>query len=138
MSTEWGIRLSPEDRATLERWVADRDSPQKWVWRARILLMWADGNGVTAIVREPAKPSEPPIAGVIVTLRAGLRGGSGMPASRASSAAFGRGDQACGGYDAASEAAGEHPLVGAQARQGGGAARRACSVSWQRTGRSRI
>ncbi|UVC12909.1 IS630 family transposase [Mesorhizobium onobrychidis] len=55
MSTESGIRLSPEDRATLEGWVADRNSPQKWVWRARIVLMWADGDGVTAIVRATGK-----------------------------------------------------------------------------------
>lgn len=55
MSTESGIRLSPEDRATLEGWWADRNSPQKWVWRARIVLMWVDGDGVTAIVRATGK-----------------------------------------------------------------------------------
>ena len=55
MSTESSIWLSPEVRATLEGWVADRNSPQKWVWRARIVLMWADGAGVTAIVRATGK-----------------------------------------------------------------------------------
>jgi transposase len=51
MSTDSDIRLSPEDRATLEGWVANRNSPQKLAWRARIVLMWAEGNGVTAVVR---------------------------------------------------------------------------------------
>jgi transposase len=55
MTTESSIRLSPEDRATLESWVANRNSPQKWVWRARIVLMWAQGDGVTAIVRATGK-----------------------------------------------------------------------------------
>jgi hypothetical protein len=27
--------------AALEDWAANRNSPQKWVWRARIVLMWA-------------------------------------------------------------------------------------------------
>jgi transposase len=51
MGTGCCIRLSPEDRARLDGWVADRNTPQKLVWRARIVLMWADGAGVTAIVR---------------------------------------------------------------------------------------
>lgn len=55
MEKERCIRLSPEDRARLEGWVADRNTPQKLVWRARIVLMWADGAGVTAIVRALGK-----------------------------------------------------------------------------------
>ena len=55
MSTDSDIQLSLEDRATLEGWVADRNSPQKWVWRARIVLMWAQGDGVTTIVRATGK-----------------------------------------------------------------------------------
>jgi transposase len=55
MSTDSDIRLSPEDRATLEGWVADRNAPQKLVWRARIVLMWAQDDGVTAIVRTTGK-----------------------------------------------------------------------------------
>jgi len=35
--------------------VADRNTPQKRVWRARIVLMWAAGDGVTAIVRALGK-----------------------------------------------------------------------------------
>jgi len=45
------IWLSPEDRARLEGVVAARTSPQKLVWRARIVLMWAQGAGLTEIVR---------------------------------------------------------------------------------------
>ena len=55
MSIDSSIQLSPEDRATLEGWVANRNSPQKWVWRARIVLMWARGAGVTAIIRATGK-----------------------------------------------------------------------------------
>jgi transposase len=55
MASESCIWLSPEDRAELERWVADRNSPQKLVWRARIVLMGAAGAGVTAIVRATGK-----------------------------------------------------------------------------------
>ena len=51
MESEANIQLSPEDRARLEGWVAGRNTPQKLVWRARIVLMWAQGAGVTAIVR---------------------------------------------------------------------------------------
>src|SRR5215207_6510397 len=55
MATESGIWLSPEHRAELEGWVADRNAPQKLVWRARIVLMWAEGTSVTAIVRATGK-----------------------------------------------------------------------------------
>ena len=55
MEGEWSIWLSPEDRARLDGWVADRNTPQKLVWRSRIVLMWADGAGVTAIVRALGK-----------------------------------------------------------------------------------
>jgi transposase len=55
MANESCIWLSPENRAELEGWVADRNAPQKLVWRARIVLMWAEGAGVTAIVRATGK-----------------------------------------------------------------------------------
>jgi transposase len=55
MASESCIWLSPEDRAALEGWVAGRNTPQKLVWRARIVLMWAEGAGVTAIVRATGK-----------------------------------------------------------------------------------
>lgn len=55
MGTDSGIRLSIEDRGRLDGWVAGRNTPQKLVWRARIVLMWAEGAGVTAIVRATGK-----------------------------------------------------------------------------------
>jgi transposase len=55
MATESSIRLSPEDRATLEGWVADRNTPQKLVWRARIVLIWARGDGLSSVVRATGK-----------------------------------------------------------------------------------
>jgi hypothetical protein len=38
MTTESRVQLSPEDRAELEGWVAGRNTPQKLVWWARIVL----------------------------------------------------------------------------------------------------
>lgn len=55
MATDWNIWLCPEDRAELEGWVAGRNTPQKLVWRARIVLMWGSGAGLTAIVRATGK-----------------------------------------------------------------------------------
>jgi hypothetical protein len=53
------IDVSAADRARLEAIVADRNSPQKHVWRARIILASADGCGTAAIMRQAgvAKPS---------------------------------------------------------------------------------
>lgn len=55
MTIESHVRVPPEDRAELEGWVAGRNTPQKLVWRARIVLMWADGAGITEIVRATGK-----------------------------------------------------------------------------------
>jgi transposase len=55
MEAEQCIYLSPLDRAELAGWIAGRNTPQKLVWRARIVLMWADEAGVTAIVRALGK-----------------------------------------------------------------------------------
>src|SRR5437879_8678314 len=55
MKTQACIWLSPEDRATLEGWVADRNTPQKLVWRARIVLLSADRVGVMRIARAISK-----------------------------------------------------------------------------------
>jgi len=51
----YSIWLSPADRARLEGVVAAPNAPQKLVWRARIVLMWSQGAGVTAIVRATGK-----------------------------------------------------------------------------------
>jgi transposase len=55
MKTQACIWLSPEDRATLEDWVSDRNTPQKLVWRARIVLMSAARDGTAAIMRAVGK-----------------------------------------------------------------------------------
>jgi Homeodomain-like domain len=51
IKTEACIWLSPADRATLEGWVNGRNTPQKLVWRARIVLLSADRTGVMTITR---------------------------------------------------------------------------------------
>jgi transposase len=49
------ITVSPEDRRRLEAIVQDRNSPQKHVWRARIILLTAEGLGTNVIMRETHK-----------------------------------------------------------------------------------
>jgi len=51
IKTEACIWLSPADRATLEGWVNGRNTPQKLVWRGRIVLLSADRTGVMTITR---------------------------------------------------------------------------------------
>ena len=52
----WGMRngitvaLTDTDRQRLDALVGDRNTPQKHVWRARIVLMSADGFGTHAIM----------------------------------------------------------------------------------------
>jgi transposase len=45
------VEVSAADRARLEAVAADRNSPQKHVWRARIVLATADGLGTGEIMR---------------------------------------------------------------------------------------
>src|SRR5215212_3167801 len=49
------VEVSAADRACLEAVVADRNSPQKHVWRAEIILATAEGLGTNAIVRRTGK-----------------------------------------------------------------------------------
>jgi transposase len=51
MRQEAAIHVSPADRRCLEAIVADRNRPQKHVWRAKVALAAADGHGTTAIGR---------------------------------------------------------------------------------------
>jgi len=51
MRTGISIDVSPADRVSLDAVVADRNSPQKHVWRARIILLSADGCGTNEIKR---------------------------------------------------------------------------------------
>src|SRR5918993_3517903 len=49
------VQVSAADRARLEAVVADPNSRQKHVWRARIVLATADGCGTAEIVRRTGK-----------------------------------------------------------------------------------
>ena len=49
------VEVSAADRARLESVVADRNSPQKHVWRAGIILATADGVGTVEIMRRTGK-----------------------------------------------------------------------------------
>ena len=53
------LALGRADRARLAALVADRNSPQKHVWRAQIVLLSAERVGTVAIMRRTgkAKPS---------------------------------------------------------------------------------
>jgi hypothetical protein len=49
------IQLSTSERVALEGVVANRNSPQKHVWRAKIVLLTADGQGTAEIMRATGK-----------------------------------------------------------------------------------
>jgi transposase len=44
-----GVQLAPGDRERLEKLIRDRNTPQKVVWRSRIVLLTADGLGAVAV-----------------------------------------------------------------------------------------
>ena len=49
------VTVNASDRARLEAVVANRNSPQKHVWRCRIVLLTADGLGTAAIMQRTGK-----------------------------------------------------------------------------------
>src|SRR6185369_2663480 len=49
------IRLSVASRYKLEAVVANRNSPQKHVWRAKIILLTADGCGTAEVMQATGK-----------------------------------------------------------------------------------
>ena len=49
------ITVDTTERARLEAIIADRNRPQKHVWRARIILLTADGIGTTGIEHQTGK-----------------------------------------------------------------------------------
>src|SRR5271169_6847152 len=49
------IQVPPEDRERFERLVKDRNTPQKIVWRSRIVLLAGEGNGAVAVARRVGK-----------------------------------------------------------------------------------
>jgi transposase len=55
MRERTNIQLSATDRNELETVVANRNSPQKHVWRAKIVLLTADGHGTAEIMRATDK-----------------------------------------------------------------------------------
>jgi transposase len=91
MRQELPLHVSPADRARLERLVADRNTPAKVVWRARIVLATAAGLGTMAIMRATGK-SKPCVwrwqerfmaAGVDGLIRDKTRPGRKKPLSQA-------------------------------------------------------
>ena len=91
MAQDSSFHVSPSDRARLERLVADRNTPAKVVWRARIVLATADGLGTMAIMRATGK-SKPCVwrwqkrfmaAGVDGLIRDKARPGRKKPLSQA-------------------------------------------------------
>src|SRR5271167_3971618 len=55
MHERTNIQLSRADRHKLEAAVANRNSPQKHVWRAKIVLLTADGRGTAEIMQATGK-----------------------------------------------------------------------------------
>ena len=49
------IQVPLEDWERLERLVKDRNTPQKIVWRSRIVLLAGEGNGAVAVARRVGK-----------------------------------------------------------------------------------
>jgi transposase len=52
MRTGISIVVTASDRHRLEGVIADRNAPQKHVWRCRIIVLTADGLGTNAVMRE--------------------------------------------------------------------------------------
>ena len=55
MRTGISITVTAEDRVRLDTIIRNRNSSQKHVWRARIIVLTADGEGTTAITRAVGK-----------------------------------------------------------------------------------
>ncbi|KJB90378.1 hypothetical protein N826_41425, partial [Skermanella aerolata KACC 11604] len=60
MRTGITVELSPEDRARRHKVIADRNTPQKHVRRAQIVLLTADDVGTMEIM-ERTKQSKPAV-----------------------------------------------------------------------------
>src|SRR5262249_258391 len=55
MHERTNLHLTAADRSALEAVVANRNSPQKHVWRAQIVLLTAKGCGTAEIMRATGK-----------------------------------------------------------------------------------
>ena len=91
MKTKACLWISPGDRKRLERLVSDRNTRQKHVWRARIVLLSGDRLGTTEIMHRVGK-SKPSVwrwqerdlaEGVEGLLRDRPRGGGKAPLGEA-------------------------------------------------------
>ena len=94
------------------RLVAGRNTPQKLVWRARIVLLAARGRRRRS--RATGKTKGRSTAGAVVSSRAASRGSSGRQPSRPQAAFDGGDDRQGRGHDASRQAAGGDALGGAQ------------------------
>ncbi|WP_420604545.1 hypothetical protein [Methylobacterium sp.] len=56
MRNGFSFTLSASDRFWLEALVADRNTPQKHVWHACIVLLSGDGLGTDAVMHEAGVP----------------------------------------------------------------------------------
>jgi transposase len=55
MRTGIAIKISPTERIRLDAITANRNSPQKHVWRSLIVLLTADGIGTNEIMRQTGR-----------------------------------------------------------------------------------
>ena len=121
MRTNTCIWVSPGDRSRLERLVLDRNTPQKHVWRARIVLLSRDGLGTMEIMRRVGKSKPTVWRWQQRYLAAGVDGLSrDRPRGRGRAGLGRRGDIAGGGEDAGRQAAEGDPLEPSHDGQGGG------------------
>jgi hypothetical protein len=68
------IAVTPADRVRLDAIARDRNSPQKHVWRARIVLLTADDKGTNAITEAVGKDKPRYGAGRSASCTRGSRG----------------------------------------------------------------
>lgn len=120
MRTIERIVISGADRERLERLVRDRNTPQKVVWRARIVLLASDGLTAKAIAAAELEPVDRAPLALPLCGRGGGRASEGRNPALARSAAGAEEDQAVGAHDAARETAERDPLERAQYGCGGG------------------
>ena len=69
------VNVTSADRARLRAVVANRNSPQKHVWRAKIILLTAEGLGTNAIMRSTGRAKSVVLA-LAGTVHAGGHGRS--------------------------------------------------------------
>jgi hypothetical protein len=60
------INVTGADRRRLEAIVCDRNAPQKYVWRANIILATADGCGTAETMRRSGKSNPEPVRQICI------------------------------------------------------------------------